>query len=406
MRDAILGLVNPLIALIFASIFLAIWSRDRTRKEMLAFAGGYIGLGLGFLWSQLAPLDAGRWVLNLTNIPYFLSSWMIIWGVARRTGGSLPTPLILTVGATMFLLLSSKHLLGADINAELYITNTCYAILFLLGAQAAASGRRENTANALIFWLLAATSFQFFVRPNLTLMAEGPLNYETYRESAYYSILNAVAALNSLSLAIAIIYASVADTLKREREEIALDPLSGVLTRRAFETRVRAALESAQAESVGASLIIADIDHFKQVNDIWGHQVGDRAIRSFGLMISDAVRDYDVVGRIGGEEFCLLIWNADPDAAAAMAERLRLKAVGLEVEADRLDVRLTASFGVADYRAGEPYESLFRRADQALYGAKKNGRNRVHRDGADLDENGGGGHAGGGAGETSVAHLG
>ncbi|MEM9312219.1 MAG: GGDEF domain-containing protein [Pseudomonadota bacterium] len=381
MRDAILGLVNPLIALIFATTFLAIWSRDRTRKEMLAFAGGYVGLGLGFLWSQLAPLDAGRWMLNLTNIPYFLSSWMVIWGAARRVGATVPTPLILTVGGSFFALLGSKFLFGADINAELYISNTCYAILFLLGAQATAASRKDSLANTLVFWLLAATSFQFFVRPNITMMAEGPLNYETYRESAYYSILNAVAALNSLGLAIAIINAAVSDTLTRERAEIALDPLSGVLTRRAFEARVKAALERAQTERADLSLIIADIDHFKQVNDIWGHQIGDRAIRSFGLMIGEAVREYDVVGRIGGEEFCVLIWNARPTAALAMAERLRVKTTQLEIDDDPLNVRLTASFGVAEHRSGEVYESLFRRADKALYGAKKDGRNRVHFDG-------------------------
>ncbi|MEM8576186.1 MAG: hypothetical protein AAGF48_16390, partial [Pseudomonadota bacterium] len=99
MRDAILGLLNPLIALIFATTFLVIWSRDRSRKEMLAFAGGYVGLGLGFLWSQFVPFDGARWLLNLTNIPYFFSSWMIIWGVSRRVRTTVPAPLVLMVGA-------------------------------------------------------------------------------------------------------------------------------------------------------------------------------------------------------------------------------------------------------------------------------------------------------------------
>lgn len=377
MRDAILGLVNPLIAMIFAITFFAIWSRDRSRKEILAFAGGYVGLGLGFLWSQLLPIDGGRVLLNLTNVPYFISSWLIIWGISHRAGTTLPTPLIIGVGATLTTLLCISYFFNAFTNVELYISNTTYAILFMLGAQAAAGGRKESTANALVFWLLVATSFQFFVRPSLNFMIEGTLVHETYRESAYYSVLNAVAALNSVGLAIAIITAVVTDSLVREREETARDPLSGVLTRRPFETHAIAAMDEAAVKGLPVSLIIADLDNFKQVNDIWGHQVGDRAIESFGRMIEGAVRTRDHVGRIGGEEFCILVWDADEEVAASMAERLRLAAMDLAFEQTALDVRLTASFGVCESARGETYRALFARADKALYYAKANGRNRV-----------------------------
>ncbi|MEM9085172.1 MAG: GGDEF domain-containing protein [Pseudomonadota bacterium] len=377
MRDAILGLLNPLIALIFATTFLVIWSRDRSRKEMLAFAGGYVGLGLGFLWSQFVPFDGARWLLNLTNIPYFFSSWMIIWGVSRRVRTTVPAPLVLMVGATLLTLLVSKQWLGASINAELYISNTAYAILFLIGAQATAASRKESAANAAIFWLIAATSFQFFVRPNITMMIEGELEFATYRESAYYSILNAVAAINSLCLAMAIIYASVSDTMQRERERVSRDALSGVWSRHAFETKVRTALEKALEERVPVSLVIGDIDHFKQVNDIWGHQIGDRAIRSFAQLLDETVRSTDLVGRVGGEEFCILVWNAEEDVAGILAERLRANTSEIDLGSDALNVHLTASFGVAQYRFGEGYDSLFRRADNALYAAKRCGRDQV-----------------------------
>ena len=116
---------------------------------------------------------------------------------------------------------------------------------------------------------------------------------------------------------------------------------------------------------------------FKQVNDIWGHQVGDGAIAAFGEMTANMIRGSDIAGRIGGEEFCILVWNADEAIAANLAERLRSRTTQLELSKDALDVRLSASFGVAERQSGESYRSLFARTDKALYEAKQGGRNRV-----------------------------
>ena len=169
----------------------------------------------------------------------------------------------------------------------------------------------------------------------------------------------------------------VSDTMEREREQVSRDALSGVWSRHAFETKVRSALEKAHEERVPVSLIIGDIDHFKQVNDIWGHQIGDRAIRSFAQLLNEAVRETDLVGRVGGEEFCVLVWNAEEAVAGSLAERLRAKTSKIDLGGDALSVHLTASFGVAEHRTGEAYDSLFRRADKALYAAKRSGRDQV-----------------------------
>jgi diguanylate cyclase (GGDEF)-like protein len=115
------------------------------------------------------------------------------------------------------------------------------------------------------------------------------------------------------------------------------------------------------------------------VNDIWGHQVGDRAIAAFGAMTQNMIRASDIAGRVGGEEFCVLVWKADKDIAAGLSERLRKRTSELDISQGALDVRLTASFGVAERQPHESYRSLFARADKALYEAKQSGRNCVKR---------------------------
>ncbi len=377
MRDAILGLVNPLIALIIATTFFAIWLKDRQRSEVFAFALAYVALGIGFLWSQLAPLDAGRVLLNLTNIPYFAGTWLIAWGATKRVGSSVSAPLMLIIGIIGAALLIPNHVFDAYTNVQLYISNTVYGLMFMLAAQATAARRKDNIANEVVFWMLAVTSVQFFVRPSIAFMIEGALPYEGYHQSIYYSILNAVVAVNSLGLAIALVTACVFDRFNEEREVNTRDPLSGLLSRRPFETAVDEAFARSEQENVPLSLVVGDLDHFKQVNDLWGHQAGDRAISEFGQMLAGTVRDCDVVGRIGGEEFCLLVWDADEEIAARLAERLRIKTTYLQIAEDRLDVRLTASFGVAERRPAEDYRSLFNRTDKALYQAKQNDRNCV-----------------------------
>lgn len=377
MRDSILGLVNPLIALTFAGVFLAIWLKDRSRREIAAFSGAYALLGVGFLWSQLAPLDGGRAYLNITNIPYFFGSWMIIWGAARRVEARLPIPLIITVGVTAFFLEAIANHLPDFTMGDLYIANTGYGILYMVGALAVAPTRKSSGINGLVFWMLALTSVQFFVRPSLSFMMETGLTHEGYRESAYYSVLNAVIALNSLALAVSLISAMLFDRFQQERDSAARDPLSGLLARREFERECAVKLQRAAEENVPIALVIGDIDHFKSVNDIWGHQAGDKAIAAFGSLIRREIREYDLAGRIGGEEFCIVVWNGDEAVARNLAERLRIGLGSTEVRAIGADMRLTASFGAGGRMGSESYAALFARTDAALYRAKDSGRNRV-----------------------------
>jgi diguanylate cyclase (GGDEF)-like protein len=189
-----------------------------------------------------------------------------------------------------------------------------------------------------------------------------------------------VLALGSMVMGLALIAGCIKDQLNALHDDFARDMLSGLLSRHAFEARAKETIEAAQSENVPLSLIIGDIDHFKQVNDIWGHQVGDNAIEAFGALVLGTVRDTDVCGRVGGEEFCILVWNADSRVAASLADRLRIGMTAIDINGMSDNTHLTASFGAAGLNADDTYRKLFARADKALYRAKNAGRNAVEAD--------------------------
>ena len=176
--------------------------------------------------------------------------------------------------------------------------------------------------------------------------------------------------------------------LHRERSaaqsrELALsDALTGCLNRRALEQRVRGELEYASRTSKPLALIVADVDHFKRVNDAHGHASGDLAIQHVASLLHREARQSDSVARYGGEEFCVLLRDASAETASLVAERIRgsLRATPLVIEGGT-EVPLTMSFGVAAYdpETRDGWEELFKRADAALYRAKEGGRDRVTR---------------------------
>lgn len=165
-----------------------------------------------------------------------------------------------------------------------------------------------------------------------------------------------------------------------ERQAL-VDGLTGVANRRQCEEALHG--EVARAERLGTplSLVLADLDDFKQVNDVHGHAAGDEVLRTFASVLRATVRESDLAGRWGGEEFMLLLPGADGDGAALLAERVRVGLAGRPLtDADGRSYTVTCSFGVAQHRPGSDADALFAAADRALYRAKGAGKDRVERE--------------------------
>ncbi len=159
------------------------------------------------------------------------------------------------------------------------------------------------------------------------------------------------------------------------------DGLTGVHNRRFFDDRLSSEWAYAQRHRAPLALVMLDLDHFKRINDGYGHLGGDAVLRSVGRMLAAIVRVEDVVARYGGEEFVILGRGLDEGHALQFAERLRRTVEHVEVPFEDEVIRLTSSFGVAVYSEARPFaeaSALVAAADSALYLAKQNGRNRVY----------------------------
>ncbi len=170
-------------------------------------------------------------------------------------------------------------------------------------------------------------------------------------------------------------YATMLREAQDQLEQLAAtDQMTGILNRRRTEGELVREIERAARTQSELSLILFDIDHFKAVNDDFGHQEGDRVLQAVCHRVTEEIRSIDVFGRWGGEEFLLIMPETALDGATNLAERIRV-AISNDVFAG--DRKITASFGVAAYRRGESKEWFLRRVDRAMYRAKDEGRNCV-----------------------------
>ena len=165
-------------------------------------------------------------------------------------------------------------------------------------------------------------------------------------------------------------------SLEREHELAQTDTMIGMPNRLAYEKRIEAAFESWQTTTRPLSIAAIDIDHFKSINDTYGHTAGDAVLRIIGQALVKHVRPCDFVARYGGEEFIVLFDGADEVESMQVCERLRGKIQHLAFHASRQPVRVTASIGLAQFQPGDTPQTVFDRADLALYTAKNGGRNR------------------------------
>jgi diguanylate cyclase (GGDEF)-like protein len=260
-----------------------------------------------------------------------------------------------------------------------YVVAPAAALLITTLAIAAAS--TGGTSSPLIFWFVVcsvALSVRFprrGVAAGLLFQVLVLLAAEVLFDRA--SAASQVAQLVSLAAALTAFTAFTSVLLRaesRHRGVSVRDPLTGLLNRRSLEGRFDELDQQAARAHAPLSLAICDIDHFKHVNDTHGHQTGDHVLCAVATEVRQSLRTLDLAYRVGGEEFAILLPNADASAATIVAERLRAAVERLKPEG----IDVTVSVGIAQTTPSETgFDTIFARADQALYNAKTTGRNRV-----------------------------
>jgi len=230
----------------------------------------------------------------------------------------------------------------------------------------------------ILFGTVVVFAAQLFLVPLITVhVMNETLTANSFGDSFFLAVLNFSVALTSVCLATCLFIDLGMDIIRRYRDESRTDMLTGLYNRRAFEDLVEQACYVGPKQGGPAALILCDIDHFKAVNDTYGHASGDRVIKGLAGVLSARCQGADYIGRLGGEEFGVFMPGATLEMAQLAAERLRMDFENYRCPHLTEDTVFTASFGVAVFQESDPYETVFARADAGLYVAKNAGRNCV-----------------------------
>jgi diguanylate cyclase (GGDEF)-like protein len=336
--------------------------------------------GQGFDWPMLSyaePIGSFAW-----NVPVGLSGAVACLFTREIADLKYFSPRVYRVFgwfAIAFLVITAANV--ADLVGFGTVVNDIGNVMFVIAAVftvvvCVLAWRRGNRAAGwfLIAWCLLEG---FTIAAALRFLAVSTVDSDALY---YYGLpLSMVAA----SILVAL---GVADRLRAQRAALSdaerraqTDPLTGVLNRRSLIERLDTACVRAKARGLPIALLFIDLDHFKQINDTFGHQAGDACLRAIIEPIHAELRQSDVIGRYGGEEFVVILSSADAAAAAPIAQRILERVAGVRVTGFGDPISVTCSIGVASSDTlGIWGESLLAHADAAVYVAKRSGRNQIH----------------------------
>lgn len=336
---------------------------------MLTLAAGMAGIALrGVLPDLVSVMLANALILG---------SFLFILRSVSPGRGQGASAFGWSVVAASVLLLSYASYLQSGVRIRIVILSMAMAILVVQPVLALIAPPRTNRrAKFFTAACLGGIGLTMLVRAGLTTQwgshADflGP-DFVQFASVLLFGVFGVLSTLGVMWIEI--------EKLRADLARLAMvDPLTETLNRRAFMLEYERELSRCMREKTGLALAIFDIDHFKDVNDTYGHLVGDQVLRRVADTLRASLRGHDVLGRYGGEEFALLMPGADTTAAMVGTERARLAVGEKPIEAGPVSIPITASAGVAAFGVnGSDWESLLRSADAALYEAKRGGRNRA-----------------------------
>jgi diguanylate cyclase (GGDEF)-like protein len=372
--------INLVVAGLLAAAFMTIAVHDVGRVSARWLAFGYV-LGMAYFAIEFSipSFDNARPVVVAAFAAFLGATIAFNGGLAHKYGVAPPWPQMLC-----FLLAASVTVYFVqDLPRQSFVRMMAYqfpyAVMQFVGLGIVWSSRqRRDRLDHVLMAVLAASALQFLSKPFIAHALGGwGANPQVYLESSYALVSQSLGTMFGLAIALLILVILVRDLLAEVMSKSETDTLSRLLNRGGFERHAELALRGAARQGIPVALVIADLDHFKSINDSFGHASGDRVIEAFAGFLRDAAADHHVAGRIGGEEFAIILPGTNMAAARLFAEGTRSAFGSLPVDGLPSEHRCTASFGVAEFHMGEGFADLMRRADEALYQAKNGGRDCV-----------------------------
>lgn len=353
------------------------WLQNRS---VPAFGGWTISFALCATAAALI-LARGRFpgllAIDLANALRFLA-FGVAWQSARHFNGRRGNWAIVFAPALLWLVACGTVGFGGELRPRILVAAPAVAAYaFACAAELWRASPRSPWIARLAAVLLAIHGVAFLSRFVFVLVAVGSVDPGTGIAGPFHPIAILEGLVLAVALAFLLISAAKDEIGLKHRDAALIDPLTGVPNRRAFEAEAERALLRAVRNGSSTALLLLDLDHFKRVNDSFGHPVGDHALQVVAKILNHEMRGGDVLGRLGGEEFAILLADTRTEEAAVLAERVRRIVSALPIRKGNASFDLTVSIGVAALRGASSLAALMEWADAALYRAKAAGRNRV-----------------------------
>lgn len=367
------ALIVPVCVCLLGGALVACWRVQRSHRYLLWLAAAYglsaLALGAQSLMSQA---QIAQWAVA-TGVVYLAGAWAMARGIAGRYGLSAHPGFALAVSAVVLAALYHYSWNQPDLLTRMHWLNAGLGLLQLLPARQLLRLRTADPLEAVMRWTYVVFAGYTLARPLIILAWAPSIDGVELARTVYWLVTLAGSMLFGLLFAMVLLACTVRDVMVALREERNQDPLTRLLNRRAF---MEAAHQDLATPGAGPWVVLAcDVDHFKQVNDTWGHTAGDAVLQDLARVLLSQVRAGDRVARFGGEEFVALLQGVDTAGGAQIAERMRQQLAATHFAS--IQGRVTASFGVAPLRAHEELHLALDQADAMLYQAKQAGRNRI-----------------------------
>lgn len=378
MHSPTLVAIAAILTVLMTFMLLAAW---RLNPHIPGLKGWTLAYGCGLLVClNLLLRDSGHeWLMVImTQLSSFLLAWFNL-AAARRYLGRRSLPVLAGVACAAIVLACALYftLLQVNQGARFLLQSTTAGLLFVMAAsQMATGGMREYPARYLFAAISGSHGLFLLLRPWLFRLGEhGMFDNHGMLMVSHLAVVESIIAVVMLGFSVVMLAnEQVTQALKHMADR---DSLTGAYNRRAFMAMLEKATLYAPRLGFPVSVLLIDLDHFKRINDTWGHQRGDDALRHVVGVAQDCLREGDILGRLGGEEFAIALPNANQHEAEQIASRLRQAIAAQPLQYTGTILPLTTSIGVAAWRPPESPDGLLHRADEAMYQAKRQGRNCV-----------------------------
>ncbi|WP_404712655.1 GGDEF domain-containing protein [Sphingomonas sp. MMS24-J13] len=371
----VLLIVNSAVAMMFALCYFIIALLNRSQRPVIAF-------GISYLIGTVTPVSElfVRW--SASPAPFMLASYIsllvgflamsVALSIFERARPNWPW----IIGLATFGLLVRALIWGGtrDYLPYEFTYQLPFVLALLLCAHTTLNQARERPLHYVLAGLFGVIAFNFLLKPFIAALAGSGSTAKAYADSAYALFSQASTGILLIAAGLIVLLIVLQTTIQTYKRESETDHLSGLLNRRGLDRQAEALLAAEVTDGGNVVAIVIDLDHFKAINDSHGHDVGDEVIQAFARMLIDVAPKSALIARTGGEEFVVFASQTTLKAGLLLAEAVR------ERTRDHRIAGLPAftwSAGIARHAPGESLSDLVRRADQAGYRAKSNGRDRI-----------------------------